>query len=660
MSTLPDDTAELRALAEALSERVRILEAENDLLTERSEDMLLLGLIGEGLSAAESVQAVLEHGLERISLLKAIPLCACYALGPSGANPLAVHSAHSSRRVEPQSVPLFCQSLLIETRESVYLNGPDCADLIVELPGSRFRPTSILGMPVRRRDATSFLFVFADDSSDDHLASQSLLLHRLVDMMLARVDSLELMESLRHVNDELSGANDLLRQATQAKSAFLSLISHEIRTPMNAILGFAQLMAREPGITQQQRERLAIIDRNGEYLLALINDVLEMAKIESGRSTLRASTFDLAVMLADLDAIFRDRAHSAGIDLRVELTADLPRFVTTDKAKLRQVLVNLLGNAVKFTQTGSVTLEATAERSGEDTALTFIVTDTGVGVDESEIELMFEPFSQTESGRTMGTGTGLGLAISQQYVRLLGGELTATSSRGVGSRFEFTVCVEEGEADAAETPSAPERIRRAPDGGLRVLVADDFAEMRTLLSEMLTNLGYEVETASDGREALERFHAAPPDLVLLDMRMPIMGGLEVIREIRTGDVAPETPIVALTANAFVETRGELLDAGANDFLSKPCTETELADALGELLEPTPAATAPAREAVAGEPAAAPQHLIARVKRAAVMGDFDKVAALVDEVREFDSRLAEQLHGFAADYDADAIVDAFGR
>jgi PAS domain S-box-containing protein len=332
----------------------------------------------------------------------------------------------------------------------------------------------------------------------------------------------------------LQEARRAAEAANQAKSAFLANMSHELRTPLNAILGFTQLMDRDPNLTAEQQENLGIINRSGEHLLALINEVLEMSKIEAGRVTLEENSFDLYRLLDGLEEMFRLRARDKGLALSFERAENVPQYVRTDEGKLRQVLSNLLGNAVKFTQEGGVALRVGTKDEGRRTkdqppsvvrrsSLVFEVEDTGPGMAPEELAVVFDPFVQATSGQQPQEGTGLGLSISQQYVRLMGGDITVSSEVGRGSLFQFDV--QAGLADAAEVQAAQPRRRvlgLEPNQPIyRLLVAEDKETNRQLLVKLLEPLGFEVQEAVNGQEAIEVWERWEPHLIWMDMRMPV-------------------------------------------------------------------------------------------------------------------------------------------
>jgi two-component system sensor histidine kinase/response regulator len=403
---------------------------------------------------------------------------------------------------------------------------------------------------------------------------------------------------------ELQQAKESAEQANRAKSDFLAKMSHELRTPLNAILGFTQLLQRQINLTPPQQEHLSIISRSGEHLLSLINDILDLAKIEARRTSIKKHPFDLYEFLERLHEMLHLKAQSQGLQFLFERSPDVPQYVCTDEGKLRQVLINLLSNALKFTDQGYVRLVINYQCRDRTDLLFFTVEDTGVGIDPKEIPLLFEPFEQTQSGRSSGQGTGLGLAISQQFVRLMGGEITVNSVLNQGSTFNFALPIERCAAEdlGQNRPTMPQVLHLAPNQpDYQILVVDDSVEHCHLLRELMTGIGLTVQVAHDGDTGLHLWEKILPHLVWMDAQMPGMDGYEVTRQIRAIELAqklPPTKIIALTARVFEADRALALAAGCDDFVRKPFDETIILTKLSEHLGVEYAYAQPSTENIA--------------------------------------------------------------
>jgi PAS domain S-box-containing protein len=375
---------------------------------------------------------------------------------------------------------------------------------------------------------------------------------------------------------ELVDARNQAEAANRAKSAFLSNMSHELRTPLNAVLGFAQVMSRDPVVFGKQKANLAVILRSGEHLLALINDILDITKIEAGRIELELREFDLIETIGEVVDMMRDRAESKGLQLVAELPSGLPRFIRADSGKFRQILINLVGNAIKFTKTGEVRITVSVVEALEP-SLAVEVRDTGIGIAESDRQRLFIPFEQVGDNKTFQQGTGLGLAICRQYVQLMKGEISVASAPGQGSCFRFTIPLKVADAGTEPGPQPAHRVVgiKTPVDKLRILIVDDNSDNRHLFRSFLEIFGFHLREAVDGHDGIMAFLDWQPHLVFMDRRMPVLDGLEAVRQIRQLPGGEHVIIVAVTAHALAEERRIMLAAGCDDFLAKPFQENQL-------------------------------------------------------------------------------------
>jgi signal transduction histidine kinase len=370
----------------------------------------------------------------------------------------------------------------------------------------------------------------------------------------------------------LQATKEAAEAASRAKSEFLSRMSHELRTPLNAILGFTEMMSQDQFVNPDHHNYLDIINRSGKHLLALINDILEMSKIEAGKAKLHPSSFDLYCLLDDLENLFRVKAATQQLTLVFDRAADVPQYLTTDERKLRQVLLNLLDNAIKFTRQGKVTLRVRICRTQSwraDALLYFEVEDTGLGIAPEEMQWLFKPFVQTQSGQQSSGGTGLGLAISYTFVQLMGGTISSQSQLGQGSRFYFAIPASVQAFEPSQI--CPHRIIRLADNQprYRLLIVEDHWENGQLLMTLLQSVGFEVQVVPNGQESIAAWQRWQPHLIWMDMRMPVMDGYEATQLIKSSAQGQATVIIAVTSNAFESDRTDMLNIGCDDFISKP-------------------------------------------------------------------------------------------
>jgi signal transduction histidine kinase/FixJ family two-component response regulator len=480
-----------------------------------------------------------------------------------------------------------------------------------------------------------------------------------------------------HFFNESNRLEKHLRAANQAKSLFLANMSHELRTPLNAILGFSELMTRDPNLTSEQHRNLETIGRSGEHLLSLINDVLELSKIEAGRIVLHQEDFNLLHLIQGLEEMFRLRAREKGLSLDFEQAEDVPLYIHADQSKLRQVLINLLSNAIKFTEEGGVALRVYAiasnqkENGGQFCTLHFEVIDTGVGIIPEEQENVFDAFFQAPDQRQSQHGTGLGLTISQRFVSMLGGVLKLNSESAGGTKFSFDIPAEQVKDSDTDNVRPVQRVAGLKPGQeiFRILVVEDNDVSRDLLIKLLRQVGFDTREAANGSEAVAAYEQWRPHLIWMDMRMPVMDGLEATRQIKTSPGGKDTVIIALTASAFEENRKRVIETGCNDFVRKPFREVEIFKILSKHLgvdfvykEDKPARKGPKaesrsklqKEASASLPAALQKDFYKAVESI----DFDKATAIVERIQELDQDLADDLTELLKSYRFDTLQKLF--
>ncbi|MGB0384017.1 MAG: ATP-binding protein [Ardenticatenaceae bacterium] len=475
--------------------------------------------------------------------------------------------------------------------------------------------------------------------------------------------------SLQHEIVTRKRAEEAANAANQAKSTFLANMSHELRTPLNAILGFSQLMRRSRTLPTEHVDNLGIISRSGEHLLTLINNVLDLSKIEAGKTTLNQKNFDLYRLLDDLEDMFQLPASDKRLQLIFERTPDLPRYVRTDSVKLRQVLINLLNNAIKFTDSGEVSVHVAPNRAlKRATALSFSVGDTGAGIASEELDTLFEAFTQSQSGKQAQEGTGLGLPISRQFVKLMGGEMSVESQVGRGTTFHFDIQVTLVDVSDLQAARPTRRVMAlAPNQPrYRILIVDDKWNNRQLLIQLLNPLGFALKEASNGQEAIEIWHEWSPHLIWMDMRMSLMDGYEATKRIKSTTKGQATAIIALTASTLEEERAVVLSAGCNDFLRKPFRENDIFDLMHKHLgvryivdEPTSERTTPSKEQqetlTPKALAALPASLLAQLEEAAEGSDMELMEQVLAQISQLDLALATQLATLADEFEYDEIL-----
>jgi PAS domain S-box-containing protein len=459
---------------------------------------------------------------------------------------------------------------------------------------------------------------------------------------------------------------DNIQRASRAKSMFLANMSHEIRTPMNAILGFSQILLKDPTLTATHRQHLDVIARSGDHLLSLIDDVLDMSRIDAGRTRLAPSSFNLRRMLTDLSSMFRLRAESKGLGFAVTVADGVPAVLLADEKRLRQILINLIGNAIKFTNTGSVRCSVVARRETDVPLwLTVDVEDTGPGVPPSETERIFHPFEQTEAGASAG-GTGLGLAISREFARLMGGDITLDSKVGRGSRFRLEAPVAVGTSGEATPVALRRRVLgiRPGLGPFHILVADEQSESRLLLVEMLKAVGFGTREAASGEEAVTLATEWSPEAILMDLHKPDTEGLQAIRSLRAMVPRRHIPIIVMSASAFEDDRRQALDAGASDFVRKPIRESELLEKIRAVLdiEYVYFTDLPRQDAApGGGPTDSgrlclPARTVEQLRQAIDSADYDRIIAILDAMADTTPEAATELRTIVERFDYAGLLD----
>ncbi|MEI6708794.1 MAG: MASE1 domain-containing protein [Methylococcales bacterium] len=523
---------------------------------------------------------------------------------------------------------------------------------------------------------------FADDMTKTHLANYWFYIITLsvVGMALAtyvgeRIQAAQELQQY-HVHLEklvekrtaqLNKAKEAAEAANIAKSTFIATMSHELRTPLNAILGFSELMSEDETASESQKYTLGIINRSGVHLLGMINDVLDISKIEAGHFELDNQAFDLLKLLQELGDLIRARAESQGLSFRVEIAEDIPQFIRSDSGKLRQVLINLLGNAIKFTQQGGVLLRIYSHALSTDTMtmLHIEVIDSGVGIPEDQQAVLFQPFVQLTQENSAAKGTGLGLAISKSLVELMGGRVSVNSIVSVGSTFRIELPVAIADVEAITVKEYCAAVKNiAPDQPLwRLLVVDDNPDNRLLLVTILTGVGFQVREAENGQQAINVFEQWHPHLIWMDMRMPVMDGYQATTNIRQLADGDKVKIIALTASVFKEQHESIISAGCDTVLYKPFHIPEIFATLIKQLGVgfiydemhTVSDSLPIVKLTAEMLTTLPLTLRHQLYEAALNLDIEETDTILSKIRQLAPDIANGLQELAENYQFERII-----
>jgi signal transduction histidine kinase/DNA-binding response OmpR family regulator len=477
-----------------------------------------------------------------------------------------------------------------------------------------------------------------------------------------------LQEEVKQRTAELIKAKINAETANRAKSDFLANMSHELRTPLNAILGFSSLMKDDPLTAESQRSNLDIINRSGEHLLRLINDILDMSKIESGQLQLHNRPFDLGATIRDVTDMMRIRAEEKHLRLLVDQTSQFPRYIVGDEARLRQILINLTGNAIKYTRQGEVSLRL-ATRHNKASHLMIEVNDTGTGISPEHQKMIFEPFIQL--GKTSGVkGTGLGLTITRQFVNMMGGNISLDSSPDKGSTFKIDLpLVEASESDIVNLiPTDTNHVTGlAPDQpDYRILIVEDHYENQLLLAKLLQSVGFQVKVADNGATGVEIFQEWKPDFIWMDRRMPVMDGIEAMMRIRKLPGGDKVKIATITASAFTDQREELLAAGMDDYIRKPYRANEIYDCLAKhlgvkfLYENTPVSQEHDISFTPEMLSVLPMELLNDFEKALESLEPQRIEFVIQQISSYDKSLSKMLSHLTQNYNYPAILKALKK
>ncbi|NJN76568.1 MAG: response regulator [Synechococcaceae cyanobacterium RL_1_2] len=473
----------------------------------------------------------------------------------------------------------------------------------------------------------------------------------------------------KNAEEAMAIAKQKAEEASQAKSTFIANMSHELRTPLNAIIGFSKIMGRDRNLGDKTRNNLKIINQSGEYLLTLINNILDLSKIEAGKTTFNPQNFDLYNLLDEVENLLKLKAEDKDLYFRIERETSVDQYIHTDAVKLRQVLINLANNAIKFTSEGGVIVRVAAplQTSTSDLTIEFAIADTGEGIAEEELDTIFESFGQSASGRNAQEGTGLGLPISRKFVRMMGGEIEVTSELGVGTTFTFAIQAQRASPEEAQQAMIKPRtiIGLAPgQPTYKLMVVDDIAANRALICQLLEPIGFELKSASNGQEAVAQWPSWQPRLTFMDIKMPGMNGYDATKAIK--NIAPQTIVIALTASILEEEKGAIFAAGCDAIINKPFQESEIFDALSTYLgvsylyeeqaTPSPEEELPPAEFTPALLQNLNPALVTELSNYAIAGSDDDLIALLQTLGPEHQSLVHHLSLLASQFEFEQIID----
>jgi predicted ATPase/signal transduction histidine kinase/CheY-like chemotaxis protein len=564
------------------------------------------------------------------------------------------------------------------TQESVVLNDAvNEGDFTSDINIQKNQSKSILCTPLINQGKVSGILYLENNLATGAFTHERVELLKLLSSQMAMaLDNAKLYSSLEERvaerTKELTESEESLRlakeeaeAANKAKSTFLANMSHELRTPLNIILGYSQLMQRDPEVTPEKQESLDTINRSGEHLLELINDVLELTKIESGYNALDETDFDLHELLYSLESMFGIKAKAKGLEFKVILAKAVPHYLYADQRKLRQIIFNLLSNAVKFTAAGQITVNIDHKTNEKGLPSLYVeVADSGPGIAAEEMDALFEPFEQTEAGLRSQEGTGLGLPLSRRFVKLMGGNLSVDSEPGRGSVFKFDILAPEGQAVVSRKEERQVTGLEAGQTVPNILVVEDLTDSRWMLMQLLKTVGFQTCEAENGKEALDKWRELKPDMILMDIGMPVMDGYEAVRHIREAEADTKTssskithvPIVAVTASAFEGDRKKILTVGCDDVVSKPFREADLFNTIAEYLglkyvyQEAEVKTAEAPEITREQISTLPTALLNDLRDAVHIGHASGIRKIIEQIEDLDPGIAGSLRALVDRYD----------